>query len=246
MLNRTTISSGRYLEHFKDLPEHIRWKPEQIERSMRETLEVRPATGELWLFGYGSLIWNPVCRFEACRRATLQGWHRSFCLRIVAGRASALMPGRMLSLEPGGLTQGVAFRLPIAALAEELRLVWIREMLTGAYVPTWSTVTLDDGGHATALAFVGRQGHPLYEHDASVLSVAPFVAAASGPLGTNAEYLFRLKAALTEWRVSDDYIDALADAVTSLQPLKASPDSGIGHACPPMGDSQQGEVPRTG
>jgi cation transport protein ChaC len=238
VLNRTTISSGRYLEYFKDLPEHIRWKPEQIERSMRETMDLRPATGEPWLFGYGSLIWNPVCRFEARRRATLQGWHRSFCLRIVAGRASPLMPGRMWSLEPGGRTQGIAFRLPTATLAEELRLVWIREMLTGAYVPTWSTVTLDDGSHATALTFVARQGHPLHEQDASVLSVAPLVATASGPLGTNAEYLFRLKAALTEWRVSDDYIDALADAVTSLQRVNASPDFGIGHTYPSLDDTQ--------
>jgi cation transport protein ChaC len=218
MLNRTTISSGRYLEHFKDLPAHIRWNPEQIERSMRETMDLRPDTGDVWLFGYGSLIWNPVCRFEARRRAILQGWHRSFCLRTVAGRASALTPGRMLSLERGGLTQGVAFRLPEAALVDELRLLWTREMPTGAYLPTWSTVTLDDGSSATALIFVARQEHPFHEQNASVLSVAPFVATASGPLGTNAEYLFKLKAALAEWQVSDDYIDALVDAVMSLRP----------------------------
>jgi cation transport protein ChaC len=216
MLNRTAISSGRYLEHFNDLPEHIRWSPEQIERSMRETLDLRPDTSDLWFFGYGSLIWNPVCKFEARSRAILRGWHRSFCLRIVAGRASAFAPGRMLSLKPGGITEGIAFRLPATGLVEELRLLWIREMPTGAYLPTWSTVTLLDGSVATALTFVARQEHPLYEQDASVLSVAPFIATASGSLGTNADYLFKLKAALVEWRVSDDYVDALFDAVTSL------------------------------
>jgi cation transport protein ChaC len=235
VLNRTTITSGRYLEHFKDLPDRIRWNPEQIERSMRETVASRPDTGALWLFGYGSLIWNPVFRFEECTRAVLRGWRRSFGLRTVAGRGSPLTPGRVLSLERGGLTRGVAFRLPAAGLDEELRLLWIREMPTGAYLPTWSTVTLDDGSDVTALIFVARQGHPLHELDASVPSVAPLIAAAAGPLGTNADYLFKLRAALAEWRVSDDYVDALVDAVMSLQRANDPMDSGTDDPSSPSG-----------
>jgi glutathione-specific gamma-glutamylcyclotransferase len=211
--NRTSSSSWQYLEHFRHLPEHIRWSPAQIERSMGETMDLKPDNGAVWLFAYGSLIWNPVFRFEECRRATLQGWRRSFCLRITAGRASPLTPGRMLSVEPGGLTHGVAFRLPAASLGEELRLLWIREMPTGAYLPIWSSVKLDDETDATALIFVAREEHPFYVRDTSAISVAPLIATAAGPLGTNADYLFRLQAALADWRVSDDYVNALVDAV---------------------------------
>ncbi|WP_043288850.1 gamma-glutamylcyclotransferase [Paraburkholderia oxyphila] len=235
MLNRTMISSGRYLENFKDLPAHIRWSPDQIEQSLQETMCLRPDTGDLWLFGYGSLIWNPVCRYEACRRATLHGWHRSFCIRTTVGRASPLTPGRMLSLEPGGVTHGVALRLPAVSLDEELRLLWIREMATGAYRPTWSSVTLEDGSHTTALIFVAKPEHPFYDRDVSVLAVAPFIATAVGPVGTNADYLFTLKASLAKWHASDDYVDTLVDAVQSIQRGDASLGVGTDHANSPTG-----------
>jgi cation transport protein ChaC len=74
-------------------------------------------------------------------------------------------------------------------------------------------VTLDDGSEATALVFVAEPRHPLYERDASVPSIASFVAAASGPLGSNADYVLKLQAALTEWGVIDEYVEALVDAL---------------------------------
>ncbi|MFP3558982.1 gamma-glutamylcyclotransferase [Paraburkholderia sp. SIMBA_049] len=213
MTNRLMIISGQYLELFKSIPEHIRWTPDQIERSMRETLGARPETGDLWVFGYGSLIWNPVCRFTSQQKSVLDGWHRSFCLRTIAGRASEHLPGRMLSLEPGGRTEGLALRLPASAIEEELSLLWMREMPTGAYRPIWSTIQTADGERPTALIFVADRDHHLYEPDASIASVAAFVAHANGPLGTNADYVFKLKDALDYWRISDRYVENLADAV---------------------------------
>jgi cation transport protein ChaC len=211
------ISSGQYLEHFKSIPEHIRWTPAQIEQSMRDTLDARPDTGDLWIFGYGSLIWNPVCQFDTQLKAILEEWHRSFCLRTIAGRSSPRLPGRMLSLEPGGKTEGVALRLPACALEDELPLLWIREMPTGAYRPIWSPIAMEDGTRPTALIFVADQNHHLYEPNASVASVAAFVASAYGPLGTNADYLFKLKESLASWNVADSYVDNLADAVVRRQ-----------------------------
>ena len=211
------ISSGQYLEHFKSIPEHVRWTPAQIEQSMRETMDARADTGDLWIFGYGSLIWNPVFQVEMQHKAILEGWHRSFCLRTIAGRSSPQLPGRMLSLEPGGRTEGVALRLPACALEDELPILWIREMPTGAYRPIWSPIAMEDGTRPTALVFVADQHHPLYEPNAAVGSVAAFVASAYGPLGTNAEYLFKLKESLASWNVADSYIDNLVDAVVRRQ-----------------------------
>jgi cation transport protein ChaC len=211
------ISSGQYLEHFKSIPKHVRWTPARIEQSMRDTLGARPDTGDLWIFGYGSLIWNPVCQFDIQHKAILEGWHRSFCLRTIAGRSSPQLPGRMLSLEPGGITEGVALRLPARALENELPLLWIREMPTGAYRPTWSPIAMEDGTRPTALTFVADRNHQLYEPNASVASVAAFIASACGPLGTNADYLFKLKESLASWNVADSYVDNLVDAVVRRQ-----------------------------
>lgn len=131
MLMKHPISSGAYLESFSDIPKEILWTLDRIERSMQETLAVRPEGGELWVFGYGSVLWNQLLSFSSQQRATLHGWRRSFCMRIIAGRANSEMPGRMLALEPSGFTQGVAFQFTKQAAQEELILLWIREMRTG-------------------------------------------------------------------------------------------------------------------
>lgn len=92
--------------------------------------------GSVWIFGYGSLMWNPALEYRESCTGTLPGWHRAFCLRLTAGRGSATQPGRMLALKEGGRTTGVAYRLPDDTLEEELTLLWKREMITGCYLPT--------------------------------------------------------------------------------------------------------------
>jgi cation transport protein ChaC len=179
------------------------WTRDRIVKSLRATMRLRPDSADVWLFSYGSLIWNPLLYVSDSIPAELHSWHRSFCLRLIAGRGSAMTPGRMLSLEPGGKTAGLALRLHASDLEEELRLVWRREMLTGAYVPTWVQLKLHDERRVWAIAFVADPAHRLYEADASVGSVARLVAHASGPLGTNVDYVFRLKHALQRHGLSD-------------------------------------------
>lgn len=116
VLSRKLILSGAYLQAFASALGDTLWPLERIEASLNQTLEKRPRNTDVWLFGYGSLLWNPLFEFDAREIATLHGWHRSFCLRVVAGRGSVEAPGRMLSLEPGGSTTGVALRLPKESL----------------------------------------------------------------------------------------------------------------------------------
>ena len=73
---------------------------------------------------------------------------------------------------------------------EELTLLWKREMITGCYLPTWCKLELDDGRTVNALVFIMDPRHPLFEPDTSAQVIAPLIARASGPLGTNAQYLF--------------------------------------------------------
>jgi cation transport protein ChaC len=216
MLNRHAIRSGAYLESFDSLPSELLWTQARIDASLAQTLRQRPHADDVWVFAYGSLMWNPISDFDSRRIATLHGWHRSFCIRMIAGRGTPEQPGRMLSLEAGGSTQGVALRLPGATLEEELRILWIREMVTGAYRPTWAALTLDDGTQLSAIAFVAEPGGLQYESDARASAIAPSMAVATGLFGTNAEYVFKLQSALADCGLNDPYIDELAAELMGL------------------------------
>jgi cation transport protein ChaC len=214
MLNRDAICSGAYLGSFDSLPKELLWTQAQIDASLAETMRFRPDGGDVWVFAYGSLMWNPISKFDTRRIATLHGWHRSFCMRVIAGRGSPDQPGRMLALEPGGSTQGVALRLCPSTLEDELRILWTREMVTGAYRPTWAPITLDDGTETLAIAFVADREQSQYEADSGASVIAPSMAVATGSFGTNAEYVFKLQRALADCNMSDPYIDELASELT--------------------------------
>jgi cation transport protein ChaC len=202
---------------FGTIEESLLLSPEQRSASLDCTLRRRPDNSPVWIFGYGSLMWNPVFDSEEVQPATLFGWHRAFCLRLTAGRGTHSQPGRMLALKEGGKTTGLAFRLPEEKLREELELLWKREMLTGCYVPTWCELTLVSGQQVTALVFIMDSAHPLFEADTRYQVIAPLIANASGPLGTNAQYLFALEQELRNHGMQDDCLHELVDQVRLLQ-----------------------------
>nr|WP_213779783.1 gamma-glutamylcyclotransferase [Caballeronia sp. dw_276] len=212
MLTREAINSGAYLEHFESQPNL--WTRERIQSSLTETMLARPAgLVDTWIFAYGSLMWNPLVEFEKRQTATLHGWHRSFCLRMVTGRGSPEGPGRMLALRQGDQTDGVALKLPDATLDKELQLVWIREMVLGSYRPTWALITLQDGTETHALTFVADERCEQFEQDSRVATVAPLISTATGQFGSNTEYLLKLSKALSECGLQDSYIEELASEV---------------------------------
>lgn len=104
---------------FGAIEESLLWSAEQRAASLAATLACRPDEGPVWIFGYGSLMWNPALEFTESCTGTLVGWHRAFCLRLTAGRGTAHQPGRMLALKEGGRTTGVAYRLPEETLEQE-------------------------------------------------------------------------------------------------------------------------------
>lgn len=213
MLTRDFLMKADCKTAFGTIEESILWSPEQRSASLAATLAGRPDQGPVWLFGYGSLIWNPAFEYDEAAPAILDGWHRDFCLRLTAGRGTACRPGRMLALKEGGQTSGLAFRLPDAGLEDELTLVWKREMITGCYLPTWCPLQLDDGRQVNALVFIMDPRHPLYEADTRAETIAPLIATASGPLGSNAEYLFSLEQAMEERGMHDDGVAELVEKV---------------------------------
>lgn len=209
-LNRESLTNGNYLMSFKDTPGVEWWSKEQIIASMQATLTKRPEGEAVWLFAYGSLIWNPQCHFVESVPAYLKGWRRSFCMRLMAGRGSPEQPGRMLSLAPGGETQGLALRFTEESLEQELLMVWLREMVGGTYQPDWAELSLADGRRAKAIIFRAKPNCPLHEEDDSIETISPLIAQAHGVLGSNHDYVIRLNDTLEEHGFKDHYVNELA------------------------------------
>lgn len=221
MLTRDFLRNADCKTAFGSIDESMLLTPEQRAASLSCTLARRPDNSPVWIFGYGSLMWNPVFDSEEARPATLHGYHRAFCLRLTSGRGTHAQPGRMLALRDGGKTTGLAFRLPEDTLLDELELLWKREMLTSCYRPTWCELNLDDGRKVTALVFIMDPSHPQYEADTDYQVIAPLIAQASGPLGTNAQYLFALEKELNNYGMRDDCMSELVKQVRML--LSVSP-----------------------
>jgi cation transport protein ChaC len=187
---------------------------EERRASLAAFLAARPSRGDLWLFAYGSLIWNPLIFFEEKRVGTVRGWHRSFCLWTQSGRGTKARPGLTLGLEPGGSCCGLAFRIAESESARELDIVWRREMLTGVYLPRWVGVESAEG-RFDAVAFRVNRAHPRYAGRLPEETVVAAIAAAQGPLGACATYLFNTVQHLEELGVTDRRLSHLSTRVAA-------------------------------
>lgn len=216
MLTRKLLESDEFAKTYSTL-EKLFWTPEQLAESLQHTLSLCPAGQDVWVFGYGSLIWNPLLEFAEVQPGSLTGWSREFNIRLLAGRGSACSPGRMLGLKPGGETRGLVFRFDADNVRHELRLLWMREMLAGVYEPRWCRVQLADNRCVWAITFITCPAHPLFEADTPPDALAAMIASACGALGSNAEYLFSLEQALSQHHIEDDAISDLAQRVRVVQ-----------------------------
>lgn len=216
MLTRNALLNGDFVDaHAHLVASKQCLSREQILDSMTISLKERPAGAPVWIFAYGSLMWNPLVTIEEMHRARLQGGSRWFCIRLISGRASPAQPGRMLALDKGSETEGMIFRLPEHCLEQELELIWTREMIGGLYIPVWADVLLSNGDTVKALVFVSDQGHPCYEADSTVSTVAKIVSRATGSIGSNASYVTQLDTTLSAWAIRDDYIQQIASILNN-------------------------------
>lgn len=185
-------------------------------QSVRQILRERPdGDGDLWVFAYGSLIWNPMIRFMEKRVATALGYHRRFCLWTHLYRGSPAAPGLVLGLVPGGSCRGVTYRIAAAEARAELELLWQREMITGAYQPVWLR-TVSVGGRGWAIGFASARR---YKHYAGLLpeeQVVRTLATARGQAGSCAAYLFDTAAHLEALGIRDPALWRVRDRVKQL------------------------------
>lgn len=173
------------------------------------------AAQDLWVFGYGSLLWDPC--FDSVERqlARLAGWHRSFCMWSIHHRGTPQAPGLVLALDaaPGAVCEGLAFRVAGTARAAALAELRARELVSSAYVERWLPVTLQDGRAVEAVTYVVDPGHDQYARHLSLEEQARVIAGATGGRGANRDYLRNTWAHLQELGLHDDDLAVLVHAV---------------------------------
>jgi glutathione-specific gamma-glutamylcyclotransferase len=194
-------------EKASTISDHVR-SDDEIAGSLRSTLTQRPDMSDVWIFGYGSLIWNPGIDFAEKRPALLRGWHRRFCLSSTTARGSIERPGMMLALARGGSCRGLAFRLEESKLEAELLNLWRREMPKDTYRPRWLSAR-SNLGPISILTFVGNKYHPRYIENISEEQTAHRIAYSHGEFGSGVDYLTRTIEGLDNIGVNDGYLERI-------------------------------------
>ncbi|MBP8310668.1 MAG: gamma-glutamylcyclotransferase [Burkholderiaceae bacterium] len=168
----------------------LRLSSQQERRDSRDRLLAcgwRPGN-DVWVFAYGSLMWNPAFHFIESRTAKVHGFHRRFCLTSRVGRGTSEVPGLMLGLDRGGSCRGIVLRIDAAQVHEELDIIWSREMVADAYRPVWVRARTA-AGTVPAITFAIDESLPTYAGRLPPDEVARRIARASGPLGRCTDYL---------------------------------------------------------
>lgn len=177
-------------------------------------IETRP----LWVFGYGSLLWNPGFPVEEQRLATLHGFQRSFCMSSIHHRGTEERPGLVLALDPheDAFCNGLAFRVPDAEAEATIAYLRDRELISSAYVERRLGIALDDGSEVTALVYVVDTDHVQYVGGMPLEEQAEIIATAVGGRGPNTEYLWNTVAHLEELGIGDADLAWLAGRVREM------------------------------
>jgi cation transport protein ChaC len=215
-LNRDSLANDSFKQQMLDEApgEMDLMDPEKFEASRQAILAEAERTGELWVFAYGSLIWNPIIDVAEMRPARLNGHSRRFCVWAPIGRGSPECMGLWLALDEGGVCDGMALRIEREKWESETLMLWRREMISAVYRPAWLTLEMEDGPRPSCV-FLANPDHGRYAHEIERDAKVKAIAHAEGSLGTCREYLDNLAEGLARAEMSDPYIEGLVADVAA-------------------------------
>lgn len=172
----------------------------------------------LWVFGYGSLMWNPEFEPAEAVTAVLPGFVRSFCMRSIHHRGSEDEPGLVLALDAqeGAECRGLALRIPEAEEETILAALRERELVSSAYLERRLKVVLEDGREVEALAYVVDPDHVQYCGGLAEAEQADIIARAHGGRGPNRDYLWSTAEHLDTLGIADPDLTRIAASVRRI------------------------------
>ena len=170
---------------------------------------LNPPPGEdFWVFGYGSLMWDPGFPHLEVRPALLDGYYRHFCLYSHVYRGTPGCPGLVLGLDKGGSCRGLVYRIPAGEGEDVMDYLHEREMVTEVYSPEWLTVSTDEGS-LEAAAFVVDTGHEQYAGRLPEAEIIDLILQGNGDSGPCLDYLENTVRHLDAMGLSDDSLSHL-------------------------------------
>jgi len=169
-----------------------------------------PQTGDLWVFGYGSLMWLPGFDFVERQGATVRGWRRSLCIYSHVYRGTPERPGLVLGLDRGGACRGVAFRVAAPLRERAIDYLRQRELPTAVYIEKNVPAHLRDGTRVEALTFVVDRSHRQYAGALARETLLSLVVQGVGRSGPDTDYVLNTEAHLRENGIVDPTLAWLA------------------------------------
>ena len=210
-LTKKNINEGRLGEKIRSISgsDKVLTKNELI----KERRKIIPDDGigeDIYIFGYGSLLWNPTINYESQYLAKIYGFHRSFCMKTHLGRGSFKNPGLMLGLDKGGSCIGSAYKLNKDDAIKNIDILFKREMVTGAYRPKLVKTKLDTDKIVFSLAFTVDKKHKNYFSEKNTFIKANMISKANGFLGSCKEYFEYTLESLEELNIIDKEMRAIS------------------------------------
>ncbi len=174
----------------------------------------------LWVFAYGSLLWDPGFPVAERLAASLAGWRRSFCMKSTVYRGTPDAPGLVLALDaaPGHACHGLALRVATGSEAATRAYLHDRELDGSGYLERELPVDLADGRRVSALTYVINRAHDHYAGGLTLVEQARIIAGAMGDRGPNRDYLWNTAAHLADLGIADPDMAWLADHLRGMPP----------------------------
>jgi len=196
----------------------VHMSPEEKHQSLLETRAGRPRDEPMWVFGFGSLMWNPCFDYDVKTSAVLKGYDRKFHIWTTRARGTPDNPGLGLCLEDcSGACRGVAFRLVEDDVEAAWERLWEREMGSGIYRPVWVSLESENHDRIVALTFVVNRQHPHYAGPMPSERMADIMAGAKGSYGLCRDYLAGTIEEMRKLDVSDSDLEELLSRVDEIE-----------------------------
>ncbi len=195
-----------------DILDQYALKEGEYKKVLNSIMESKKNKGDLWVFGYGSLMWRPGFPYKEKQLGIVHGYHRSFCVYSHFHRGTKERPGLVLGLDLGGSCKGMLYRVSLVDAEAVVEYLIKREMVTNAYAPAW--VKVRAGGLVTlAHTYTVAQNHTQYAGKLTLENAAQHIRGNQGKGGNNADYLRKTTSYIEKMGLNPDFLRALKNLV---------------------------------